>query len=202
MCFFAVGFVSMTEDLRLPVERRGKLGTAESRRMRQAGRIPANLYGLGKEAISVSVCTDLVDQLVATLSSVVDVELDGTVEKAVVREVQWNTFSTVVRHLDLLRVDPNGKATVEVPVEFKGEPLGLKDGGAIRQLAKSLTVSCPDYRIPKSIVVRIGALMIGDSIKASDVALPEHATLASAGDAVLIELYDPRKSSLAEAVAE
>ncbi len=139
----------MSQDLRLPVERRGKLGTAEYRRMRAGGRIPANLYGLGKEVISVSVCSEIVGQLINTLSSVVDVEIDGTVEKAVVQEVQWNTFGTAVKHVDLKRVDPNGKATVTVPLEFRGDPVGLKDGGAVRHLAKSITVACPDYRIPK-----------------------------------------------------
>lgn len=184
----------MTEDLRLPVERRGKLGTSESRRMRQSGRIPANVYGYGKPGVSVSVCADLVEQLIATRSSVVDVELDGVVDKAVVQEIQWDVFTTHVHHLDLRRVDPNGRATVAVPLEFRGEPIGIKDGGAIRQHTKTIQLDCPDYRIPKSVVVRIGALKIGDGIKASDVALPEHAVLSTPADSLLIELYDPRKA--------
>ncbi len=184
----------MTEDLRVPVERRGKLGTAETRRLRISGRVPANIYGLGRKSESVSVCAELVEQLIATRSSVVDVELDGKVDKAVVQEVQWNTFSTFVRHLDLRMVDPNGVTTCSVPIELRGEPVGLKDGGAVRQLEKTITVTCPDYRVPKSIQVRIGALRIGDSVKAADVALPEFVRLASAGDAVLVELYDPRKA--------
>lgn len=161
--------------------------------MRQAGRVPANVYGLGRPAESVSVCGELVEKLIADRSSVVDVELDGRLEKAIVQEVQWDVFSMHVHHLDLRRVDPEGRATVAVPLELRGEPVGLKDGGAVRQLAKTVTVSCPDYRIPKSLVVRIGALQIGDSVKAADVSLPEYATLVSDAGAVLVELYDPRK---------
>lgn len=183
----------MSEDLRLPVERRGKLGTAESRRLRLSGRVPANIYGLGKSSECVSVCGELVEQLVATRSSVVDLELDGKVEKAVVQEVQWNTFSTVVHHLDLRRVDPSGRTTVSVPLELRGDPVGLKDGGALRQLEKTISISCPDFRIPKSIVVRVGSLRIGDAVRASDLTLPEHSVLASAGDTVIAELYDARK---------
>jgi large subunit ribosomal protein L25 len=184
----------MSDDLRLPVERRAKLGTSDSRRLRQAGRIPANVYGLGKEAASVTVCAELVEKLIATRSSVVDVELEGSVEKAVVQELQWDVFSTHVHHLDLKRVDPDGRTTVNVPIELRGEPVGLKDGGALRQLSKTITITCPDYRIPRGIVVRIGALQIGDSVKAGDVALPEHAVLASDAGVVLVELYDPRKA--------
>ncbi len=183
----------MADDLRMPVERRGKLGSAESRRMRIAGRIPANVYGLGKAAESVSVSVELVEKVIATRSSVVDVELDGTVEKAVVQEVQWDVFSEHVHHLDLRRVNPDGKATVAVPIEVRGEPVGLKEGGALRQLQKTITLTCPDYRVPRSVVVRVGALQIGDSVTAGDVPLPEHAVLASEADVVLVELYDPRK---------
>lgn len=183
----------MSEDLRFPVETRSRLGSAETRRMRQNGRTPANLYGLGKSVESVSVCSELVEKLVATRSSVVDVELNGVVEKAVVQELQWDVFSTHVRHVDLKRVDPAGVTTVDVPIELRGEAVGLKDGGMIRQLSKTIRITCPDYRIPKSIVVRVGALQMGDSVKASDVQLPEHSQLAGDPDVVLVELYDPRK---------
>jgi large subunit ribosomal protein L25 len=99
-----------------------------------------------------------------------------------------------VLHLDLLRVDPNGRTTVDVVLELRGEPVGLKDGGALRQNLKKLRINCPDYRIPKSIPVRIGALKIGDVVKASDIGLPEHAQLVTPADTVVVELYDPRKA--------
>ena len=79
-------------------------------------------------------------------------------------------------------------------LELRGEPLGLKDGGTLRQLHKKISLDCPDYRVPKSIVVRIGGLRIGDSIKASDLQLPEHAKLVTAADEVIVELYDARKA--------
>lgn len=189
----------MSEDLLVKAERRSKLGTVEAKRLRLAGRVPANIYGLGEPGESVSVCGDTVEKLVATRSSVVDVELDGKVNKAVVQEVQWDVFSTAVQHLDLRRVDPEGRATVNVALELRGEPLGIKDGGALRQIHKMVSVNCPDYRIPKSIVVRIGGLRIGDSIKVSDLQIPEHARLVTAADETVVELYDPRKAVQVEA---
>jgi large subunit ribosomal protein L25 len=185
----------MSEDLLLKAERREKLGTVDAKRLRSSGRVPANIYGMGKPGASVSVCSETIEKLVATRSSVVDVELDGQVDKAVVQELQWDVFSTSVQHLDLRRVDPAGRATFEVSLELRGEPVGLKDGGALRQLSKIVTIDCPDYRVPKAIVVRIGGLQIGDSVKASDLQLPEHARLVTPAETVLVELYDPRKTA-------
>jgi large subunit ribosomal protein L25 len=184
----------MSEDLLVKAERRSKLGTVDAKRLRASGRVPANIYGLGEAGESVSVCGETVEKLVATRSSVVDVELDGKVNKAVVQELQWDVFSTAVQHLDLRRVDPDGRTTVDVALELRGEPVGLKEGGAIRQLLKKVSINCPDYRIPKSIVVRIGGLQIGDSVKAGDLQLPEHAKLVTTADDVVVELYDPRKA--------
>ena len=186
----------MSEDLLLKAERRTKVGTVDTRRLRDQGRVPANIYGLGKPGVSASVCGDAVGKLVATLSSVVDIELDGTVDKAVVQELQWDVFSTKVLHLDLRRVDPAGRATVDVPLELRGEAVGLKDGGAVRQLAKVVSIDCPDFRIPKTIVVRMGALQVGDIVKASDLQLPEFANLLTPASEVLVELYDARKALL------
>ena len=79
-------------------------------------------------------------------------------------------------------------------IELRGEPVGLKDGGLLRQVVKKVSISCPDFRIPKSILVRIGAMRIGDAIKASDLALPDYAQLATPADTLIAELYDPRKT--------
>lgn len=184
----------MSEDLLLKVEHRQLPGSKGARLVRAAGRVPANIYGLGKPGASVTICSEVVEKLVATRSSVVDVELDGAVDKAVVQELQWDVFSTKVLHVDLRRVNPAGRATVEVVVDLRGEPVGLKDGGILKQNLKRVTLDCPDYRIPKSIQVKVGAMKIGDVVKASDLLLPDHAVLVTAADAVVAELYDPRKA--------
>ncbi len=186
------GLYQMSEDLLLKAERRSKLGSVDTKRLRASGRVPANIYGLGQPAESVSVCGEAVEKLVATRSSVVDVEVDGKVNKAVVQELQWDVFSTVVQHVDLRRVDPNGRATVDVALEFRGDPVGLKDGGVIRQLHKKVSINCPIFESRSRL--RCVLWSAGwDSVKAGDLQLPEYATLVTAASEVLIELYDPRK---------
>lgn len=186
----------MIEDLRLPVNRRDTTGSAETRRLRRAGRVPVNVYGQGQESRSMSACRDVVEQLVATRSSVVDMEHDGVVTKAVVQELQWDIFSTHIQHIDLKLVDPDARATVEVSVEMKGEPAALKQGGVLKQHLRTIRINCPDYRIPRSLVARIGALGMGETVKASDIVIPETARLETPGDDVVVELIDPRKSGV------
>ena len=117
----------MTEDFRLSAESRELLGSANTRRLRQQGRVPANLYGFKKDSLNLTVSADEVEKMVAKGSRVVDVDFNGSVDKAVIQELQWDVFSTHIKHVDLKRVDPDAIATVEVPLEVRGEPLGIKD---------------------------------------------------------------------------
>lgn len=191
----------MAEDFRLSAEPRDVIGSAGSKKLRKQGLVPANLYGFKKDSVNLTVTTDAVEKLVAGGSRVVDVELNGAVEKAVVQELQWDIFSTYVKHLDLKRVNPDAVATVDVPLELRGEPLGVKDGGQIRLHLKKIKVTCPEFRVPKSIVVRIGPMKVGDSIKVSGLKAPETVKIDTDPAAVVVELYDPKKVAAA-AVSE
>ncbi|MCA9082905.1 MAG: 50S ribosomal protein L25 [Planctomycetaceae bacterium] len=183
----------MAEDLCLPVEKRSDLGSVKSSRLRKLGRVPGNLYGFGKDNVSITLSAEDVEKLVAGGSRVVDVQLDGGKEKAVVQELQWDVFSTHVQHVDLMRVDPASETTVDVPLEIRGEPIGLKDGGQLRQLETAVTVTCPSFRVPRSITVRVGALRVGDSVKVSDLKAPDEVTITTPGETVVVELFDPKK---------
>ena len=97
---------------------------------------------------------------------------------------------------ETLRVLPNPVrevATVEVPLRIRGEAIGLKDGGQLRQLLQKVTVTCPAYRIPKNITARVGSLKIGKSVKVKDLECPDSVTIETDGDTVVIEMYDPKK---------
>ncbi len=182
------------EDYRLVAERRTSTGKKQTKLLRAEGRVPANLYGFRKEGLSVSVSTDDINKVIAKGSKVVDLELDGGVEKAVVQELQWDTFSTCVQHVDLLRVDPDGMATVEVPLKFVGEPPALKTGGQLRYNLKRVTITCSDFRVPQQIEVRMGSLKIGDTVTVADLPIPEGMKVETAADSVVVELFDARQA--------
>ncbi|MEO2025396.1 MAG: 50S ribosomal protein L25 [Fuerstiella sp.] len=185
----------MTEDFRLSAEKRELLGSANTRRLRRQGRVPANLYGFKKDSVNVSVLAEDIEKLVAGGSRVCDVAIDGVVEKAVVQELQWDIYSTHVKHVDLKRADAEAVTTVDVPLLVRGEPIGLKDGGQLRQLEKKVTVTCPEIRVPKNIQVRVAPLKVGDSVKVGDLTVPETVTIDTPADTLVVELFDPKKSA-------
>jgi len=182
----------MAEDFRLSAQNREQLGSLNTRRLREQGRVPANLYGFKKDAVNLSVCADDVEKMVANGSRVVDVEVDGSVEKAVIQELQWDIFSTHVRHVDLKRVDPDKVVTVDVPLEIVGEPLGLKDGGELKQHLKRVTVKGPEFRIPRVIRVRVVALPMGGEIKAGGLDKPDVVEILTDAEALVVSVIDPK----------
>lgn len=184
----------MAEDFRLSAEPRTSLGSLHSKRLRKQFQVPANLYGLKKETVNITVSADQVEKMVTNGSRVVDVELGGNVEKAVVQELQWDIYSTFVKHVDLKRVDPDKISTFEVPLQLRGEALGLKDGGQLRQTLRQVSVTCPEFRIPKAINVRVAALKIGDNVKVSDLSIPDTVSMETPGDEVVVEMIAPQKA--------
>ena len=187
----------MPEDFRLPAEPRELLGSAHSRRMRQQGRVPGNLYGFKKQSLNISVSADDIEQLLAGKSKVVDVEIDGEVDKAVVQELQWNVFSTFVKHIDLKRVDTETMTTAEVPVVLHGDAAGLKVGGQLRQPTKFVSVTCQDFRVPKNVIARVAKLGIGDSMTVGDLIVPETVKVETDASTVVAEVFNPKKAEVA-----
>lgn len=182
------------DDYRLVAERRTSTGKKNSKELREKGRVPANIYGFKKDGISVSLSADDVKKVVAGGSKVVDVDVDGSVDKAVVQELQWDTFSTKVQHVDLLRIDPAGMTTTEVPLSFLGEPPALKTGGQLRFHLKRVTITCSDFRVPQHIGVRMATMQIGDSVTVADLTIPEGMKLETPADSTVVELFDTRKA--------
>lgn len=183
------------EDYRLVAERRAATGTRATRRLRTAGRVPANLYGRSRNTVALTLSADDVKKVVAHGSKVVDVEVDGDVDKAVIQELQWDTFSTHVQHVDMKRVDPDGMATVDVRLVLTGEPPALKTGAQIKVHSKTIRLTCADFRIPRQIEVRVGSLQPGNSVTVADVTVPDGAKVETPGETVVVELYDPRHAT-------
>lgn len=185
----------MTEDFRLSATPRELLGTANTRRLRNAGQVPGNLYGFRKESVNLTMSAEDVEKMVTNGSRVVDVEIGGTVEKAEIMELQWDVFSTHVKHVDMKRVDPENIVSTDVTLEIQGEPLGIKDGGIPRQLMKRVNVTGPDFRIPRRLPVRVGALQLGQSVTVADIAAPDSVKINDEASAVVFECFDPKAAA-------
>jgi large subunit ribosomal protein L25 len=193
----------MSKEAKLVVEPRSEMGSAACRRLREKGLVPGNVYGHNAPATPVVVTADALRPIIKSGAHVVDLELSGAKDKAVIREVQWDIFGKEIRHVDLLRVDPNERVNITVPIELKGTAPGVIAGGLLEQPMHQLTIDCLAYQIPDSIQLRINALELGQAIHVKELELPEGCHPHAQPDAIVVHIIKVQERELvpAEGVA-
>ncbi len=193
----------MATIAKLAASRRTQIGTTASRRLRREGLVPANVYGHQQDPLAVAVRADDLRAVVASGAHVVDLDVEGTAEKALIREVQWDTFSTYIQHLDFLRVDPNERVQVAVPVHLKGTAAGVIAGGMLEHHLHALEIECPAIEVPDAIDIRISDLEIGGAIHVSDIPdLPANLTVLDSADSLVVQIVKPGAAVEEEEAAE
>ncbi len=155
-------------------------GSRSTRRLRGEGLVPAVLYGLDQDPVSVSVIWPELRQALTTeagVNVVLQLEVDGERHMSILKDIQRHPVRRDVVHVDFLRIDPNKKVTVDVSIVMTGEALEVTQGnGMVDQNLFSLTVDASPTAIPNELEVDISALTIGDSIRVADIALPDGVT--------------------------
>ncbi len=183
---------------------RTETGKNANRRSRAAGRVPAVLYGLKNDPVSLSV--DAHDFLMAIHneagSSVIDLEADGETTPCVIREILHDPLTSHFLHIDFLRVDMSQKSNFEVDVEGVGTPAGVRAGGLLETITRSLEVRCLPADLPHVIEVDISGLEFGQALHASDAKLPEGVELHADPDTVLFSVLAPRDTEDDETAGE
>jgi len=178
----------MAEELH--VELRKTRGKRNARRLRNAGSIPAVLYGHGQETISLSVPADRIETAVRHGSRLL--MLTGAVnQQAFVRELQWDTWGTHVLHVDFTRISEHEKVRVEVQVELRGEAPGVREGGVVEQLLHQVELECEATAIPDKLLVNINTLKLGDAVTAAELQIPENATVLCDSEQVVVHCVEP-----------
>ena len=162
-------------------EARETAGKGASRSLRRSGRIPAVIYGGEGEPAHVSIEQRAFDkeyQQAGFFSRLYDVEIGGDKVRVLPRDVQLDPVSDVPLHVDFLRYVKGAKITVDVPVQFIGEDVcvGLKRGGVLNIVRRTVEFLCPVEAIPDMIELDITESDIGDSLHISEVSLPEGVT--------------------------
>ncbi len=181
----------------LVVTKRELVGTANTRRLRRTGLVPINLYGHGEANASLSVPAAQLKAVIKHGGKLVRLSGDLT-ETALLREVQWDTYSKNIIHVDLIRVSEKELVETTVAVELKGTAPGLTEGGLLQFVLHELHIECPAFAIPEKLFANINDLHLGKSIHASDIVLPEGAKLTSDPHLVVVSCVAPAKDEEAE----
>jgi large subunit ribosomal protein L25 len=188
----------------LHVEKRNALGKRNNVRLRRKGRLPAVLYGHGEDPVSLTLAADEFEASLRHGAKVVDLDGDAS-GKALLQEVQWDTFFQQVLHVDLLRVQAGERVTVEVPIELRGEAPGTRGGGVVEQPIHSIEIEVSLDVIPDKLHLNINHLEIDGYLTAKDITdLPEGATILSDDEAVIVHCVLPaadEEAAMAEEAA-
>lgn len=169
----------MIDLFTLEAEVRTDLGKGASRRLRHANKVPAIIYGEGKEPISLTLEHKNVfraQQEEAFYSHVLTINIDGKPVECLLKDMQRHPFKQVVMHLDFLRVDATHPVHVNAPVHFINEEAAEKKGGKMAHHVNEIAVTCLPADIPEFIEVDVANLEVGQTLHLSDVALPKGVT--------------------------
>ncbi|MDO4576004.1 MAG: 50S ribosomal protein L25 [Planctomycetia bacterium] len=185
----------------LDVKVRDTFGKRRVRRLRAAGFVPVNLYGHGKDPMSLQVAVKEIHRLIRHGHHIVKLAGDADGD-AMVKEVQWDVWGKEILHVDFARIDANEKIQVVVPVVLKGDAPGLREGGVVDQLIHEVEVECPAVNTPDAVIIRIGGLKLNEAILASQVALPQDVVLMIPADTMMVHCHEKIEEVEATAAAE
>jgi large subunit ribosomal protein L25 len=171
----------MADIVKLTAESRERVGKGVARALRREGKIPAVLYGDKKDPLGLAIAQGQLKRLYNSgraLSTLLDIEVDGTNHRAIARDLQLHPVTDVILHADFLRLGKGATIAVEVSVHFINDEAspGIKRGGVLNVVRYSVELSCPADAIPDSITIDLTGTELGDSIHISSVALPEGVT--------------------------
>ena len=175
----------MSEQVNLIAENREVEGKSSSRQLRNSGSVPAVIYG-GKEApLKISILEkDIVkaSDVPGFATQILNISISGKDQNVIVKEIQRHPATQRVLHADLMRVDPDTKISISVPVRFINEDscVGVKmHGGVISRLINDIDITCLASNLPEYLEVDVENLDIGNSIFLSALNLPEGVEIPS-----------------------
>ncbi len=168
--------------------------------------IPAVVYGAFKEPVSVSVNPKEISKIIHSKTghnSIFDIDISGVERTPVmVAEEQYDPIKSTLLHIDLRRIDLTRKLKVSVPIHTFGESKGVKQqGGVLDVVTRLVEIECVPVDIPDQFDVDVTELMIGSTIRVSELPVKEGVRILTAGDAVIAHVVGIKEEAVAEPVA-
>jgi large subunit ribosomal protein L25 len=180
-------------EIILNVEIRDRAGTGGSRETRRQGKIPGVLYGGTQAPVNIAVKGNEFRKALYTgklLGHLVTLQHGDDKQSVIAKAVQFHPVTDEPVHFDLYRVGEHQLIKIEVPVHFKNHDIsvGLKKGGTLEVIRHVVELACPADKIPEELVIDLASHDIGDTIRISEVKLPEGVRPAQDRDFVIANL--------------
>ncbi|MBM7804096.1 large subunit ribosomal protein L25 [Curtobacterium luteum] len=182
----------MADNTKLAAEIRTKFGKGAARKIRANDKIPAVVYGHGTEPQHITLPGHETMLIVRQANAIIDLDIEGTAQLALVKDVQRDPVRQVIEHIDLVVVRRGEKVTVDVPVVVEGESFS----GTIHvQDLSSVSLLVEATKIPEHVVVDVEGLEDGKQILASELELPSGAELETDPEALVVQIVTPRATA-------
>ena len=174
----------MQDSYEINAVSRGDQGKGASRRLRRTGMVPGIIYGGGKDPqMFATAHNELIQHLdnEAFYSHILTVNIDGGVQKVVLKDLQRHPSKPFVTHVDLLRVAEGDRIKMNVPLHFVNEDTapGVKAGGQVSHNMTDVEVICAAGDLPEFIEVDVANMEVGDIIHLSELTMPEGVALVA-----------------------
>ncbi|MBW8034784.1 MAG: 50S ribosomal protein L25 [Planctomycetes bacterium] len=179
----------MADTVSLKAEIREGLGSKCAAKLRKGGKLPAVMYGHGKEALSIALDGHTFVEELHHGHRLFEIDAGGNKQMALVKALQYDHFGKNMIHVDLMRVDMSEHVTVKVKIELRGTHIGAQSGGMIDSHLDELEVECAVSDIPDVIQVVIKDIDVGDAIHAGEIELPAGMTLKTPSDALVLACH-------------
>lgn len=171
-------------------------GKGVARKLRSEGRVPAIVYGHGRDPLALSINTRELEKLldhISAESTVIDLDIDGKASRTLIREIQRHPFKRQILHVDFQELVAGEKISVSIPIVLTGVPDGVRmDGGILDQTMRELEIEVDPSNIPNHVEVDVTKLTIGSSIHVRDLQLPEGVEVLDDEDASVCVVSAPR----------
>jgi large subunit ribosomal protein L25 len=188
----------MLKNVTLSAEKREGTGKGVARKLRQAGKIPAVVYGRDMDAIHIAVDgheADLLFRSIPVDNTIIELKVEGDKEphQTLVREIQTHPWKGTLVHVDFLRIQAGVMVDVNVPLHLIGTPIGVKDeGGVLEQTIHDIPISCIPSAIPESIELDVSGMELNDVMHVSDLVVGEGVEIELPGERTVCSVSVPR----------
>lgn len=179
----------MRNDITVVAEPRETRGKNEARRLRARGFAPAIIYGAGGEPMPVAISPKDINKILRSATgqnTLFNVQAAGETSLVMIAEWQRHPLRENLLHVDMKRIDPTKPLLAKIYVQVSGEPRGVKEqGGLFELVTRQIEIECLPDDIPDMFRVDVSEMMLGESLRASQIPLPDSIKLVTSAETVI-----------------
>src|SRR2546429_3879918 len=195
----------MAQIVSLAASPRSATGKGAARQARFRGRVPAVIYGHGRDTLPLEVDAKALEKAltgVEPASTIIELSVDGKTTKTLIREIQRHPVRPDIIHVDFYEIHAQEKVTLKVTVHLVGNPDGVRNaGGVLDQVTREVEIAVLPENIPDRVELDVTALKIGDSLHVRELNIP-NATILTLADLTIATVVPPRAEEVAAPAPE